>query len=103
LAANRSPLVDPAEQLEREEPELRRSEIYNAWWRARAALIALPAPREIAPGILRYTMVVDVNQRLTGGEIEQIFALGIRAMHEKRGEIAEVVDGRKCRPRRDRN
>jgi hypothetical protein len=91
------PLVDPFERLERREAEQRRIEIHEAWWRTRVEVIDFPAPEEVAPGIVRQTLTVDINQRLSRGEIERIFSLGVGAMHEARGEVAEVFDGVKGR------
>ena len=45
------------------------------------------------PGVYRYRISVDINQLLAGGEIEQALVLGIRAMHEARGEVANFIDG----------
>ncbi len=91
------PLVDAVEELQRRQAERRRIEIHEAWWRTRAELVDFPAPTEMSPGIFRQSFTLDINQQLSRGDIERIFSLGVRAMHEARGEVADVVNGVKMR------
>jgi hypothetical protein len=98
LAAH--PLLDAAIQGERRQAERRRIEIHEAWWRTRVEVVDFPPPVEMGEGIFRQILVIDINQRLARGEIERIFALGVRAMHEARGEVAGEFQGVRLREAR---
>jgi hypothetical protein len=57
---------------------------------------------EIAPGIYEQTLRIHINQKLSRGDLEQVLSLGVRAMHEARGQLVEVVAGKKLRGARGR-
>jgi hypothetical protein len=87
------PLVTPEDFERRREADRRRIQVKEAWWRTRLEVVDLPPAIELPGGILRQSLTLDINQHLTRGEIEIALTLGIRAMHEARGEVANEIDG----------
>ena len=88
------PLIDPEELRERR--ELERAELHarDGWWNVRVDVLVLSEPRECGRDLYHQVIEIETNQpKLTRGDLERIFALGIRALHKQNGEVPRNVDG----------